>query len=251
MQPDRYPARQRSKDSLSLYQERELTLRDLVQMFRRRRTIVYVTTSAIFALAVLYCIVSTRRYEGTGTIQVQRESSDGLDLDSLMGSGGNPPDALEADINLQTQASILQSNELALRAIKKLGLEKTRDFGSSSSESAVPLEKSPERLAKALNTFHKNLSVKPLGGTRLIEVGYLNPDPELAAAVVNQLVQELVDYSFETRYKATEAASQSLSKQLAECNASPVSTALERRTPRVASKRIPRYWISSKEQLLP
>ena len=55
-----------------------------------------------------------------------------------------------------------------------------------------------------------------MAGTRLIEVDYLDPDPELASAVVNQLVQELVDYTFETRYKATEAASASLSKQLAE-----------------------------------
>ena len=55
-----------------------------------------------------------------------------------------------------------------------------------------------------------------MGGTRLIEIDYLSPDPALAAAVVNQMVQELIDYSFETRYKATEAASESLSKQLAE-----------------------------------
>ncbi len=72
------------------------------------------------------------------------------------------------------------------------------------------------RQASALAVFHKNLSVKPVGGTRLIEVDYLDPDPQVASAVVNQLVQELVDYTFETRYKATEAASQSLSKQLAE-----------------------------------
>jgi len=58
--------------------------------------------------------------------------------------------------------------------------------------------------------------VKQVAGTRLIEVDYLDPDPRLAADVVNELVQSLVDYTFETRYKATEAASESLSKQLAE-----------------------------------
>ena len=73
-----------------------------------------------------------------------------------------------------------------------------------------------ERQASALAIFHKNLAVKPVAGTRLVEIDYLNPDPMLAAAVVNELVQELVDYTFETRYKATEAASASLSKQLAD-----------------------------------
>ena len=28
---------------------------------------------------------------------------------------------------------------------------------------------------------------------------YLDPDPQVASAVVNQLVQELVDYTFETQ----------------------------------------------------
>ena len=213
MQPDPYIARHRSDDSLSIYQGRELTLHDLLQMFRRRHVLVYLTTAVVFALAVLFCIVSTRRYEATGTIQVQKESSDGLDLDTLMGSGAAQTDALDADINIQTQARILQSNELALRAIKKLSLEKTSEFRPSSS---VGSEGSPGQVDKELRTFHKNLSVKPIGGTRLIEIDYLSPDPALAAAVVNQMVRELVDYSFETRYKATEAASESLSKQLAD-----------------------------------
>ena len=87
MQIDQTAIRQRTEDSLNLYQERELTLRDLVQMFRRRRIIVFIATGVVFALAVLFCVLSTRRYQATGTIQVQKESSDGLDLESLMGSG--------------------------------------------------------------------------------------------------------------------------------------------------------------------
>ncbi len=54
----------------------------------------------------------------------------------------------------------------------------------------------------------------PIGGTRLIEIAYTNHDPRLAASVVNQLVQELVDYNFETGYKATQEASEALSRQL-------------------------------------
>ena len=233
MQPDLYPTtRQQSGNSLNSYEERELTLRDLLQMFRRRRVIVYAATAIIFALGVLLCVLSTRRYQATGSIQVQKESSDGLDLDTLMGAGANPVDALNADINIQTQASILGSNELALRTIRTLNLENTQEFRpksrpltallaiftpSSSPEPATgALEKSPRRQANALKIFHKNLNVKPLGGTRLIEIDYFNPDPKLAAAVVNELVQELSDYTFESRYKATEAASESLSKQLAD-----------------------------------
>ena len=232
MQPDLYPTTLlRSGNSLNSYEERELTLRDLFQMFRRRRAIVFAATGVIFALGILLCVFSTRRYQAMGTIQVQRESSDGLDLDSLTGGGGNPVDALDSDINIQTQASILLSNELALRAISKLELENTPEFQpkpdplggllqtlfpSKSSSSSNPIVMNARRQARALAVFHKSLNVKPLAGTRLIEIDYLNPDPMLASAVVNELVRELSDYTFETRYKATEAASESLSKQLAE-----------------------------------
>jgi polysaccharide biosynthesis transport protein len=122
MQTDLYPIRQGGGDLLASYRERELTLRDLLQMLRRRQRIVYGATGLVVLLAILLCIVSTRRYQATGTIQVQRESSDGLDLESLTGAGGNPVDALNADINIQTQASILQSNSLALRTIHNLKL---------------------------------------------------------------------------------------------------------------------------------
>src|ERR1700691_758283 len=111
-QPELYPARQRGGNSLNPYAEQELTLHDVLQMFRRRRGIVFLATGIIVALGILLCAVSTRRYQATGTIQVQKESSDGLDVNSLMGGGTDTMDALNADINIQTQASILQSNAL-------------------------------------------------------------------------------------------------------------------------------------------
>src|ERR1019366_7808880 len=72
------------------------------------------------------------------------------------------------------------------------------------------------RRRNALKVFSKNLKVKPVAGTRLIEIDYLNPDPKLAAAVVNELAQGLIDYNFQTRYNATNQASSWLTVQLSE-----------------------------------
>ena len=38
------------------------------------------------------------------------------------------------------------------------------------------LENAPERRRRALKVFNNNLKVNPVSGTRLIEIGYLNPD---------------------------------------------------------------------------
>ena len=150
MRPEPYPTLLLNGDSLRLYQDRELTLRDLLQMFRRRRSIVFGAAGLFFALGILLCLFTTRRYQATGTIQVQKESSDGLDLNSLMGSAANTTDAPDADINIQTQASILQSNELALRAIHNLrpGVRRRESADPGSEPATGPLEKSPRRQAK-------------------------------------------------------------------------------------------------------
>ena len=88
-------------------QTNELTLRDLFAMFRKRRWVIYGTVLVFGILGAIYCAISTRRYEAAGTIQIQKESSDGMGLDSLMSGGGGASDALDANIVIQTQANIL------------------------------------------------------------------------------------------------------------------------------------------------
>jgi len=56
--------------------------------------------------------------------------------------------------------------------------------------------------------------VKPVAGTRLIDVSYTSSDPRTAAATVNKLIEDLVDYNFETRLKASSQASAWIGAQL-------------------------------------
>lgn len=212
-------------------QAKELTLRDLLTILQRRRNIVLGIVISLFTATAIYCVICTRRYESTGTVQMQKESADAMGLDSLMSSAsGGAGDALNANIDLQTQANILQSDTLALQTIKSLGLESTQDFQSNRNPvtavldhlspggvlevPGTPLENSAIRRQHAIRVFSKNLGVKPLSGTRLIQISYMNPDPKLAAAVVNTLTKELTEYSFQTRFDATREASRWLSDQM-------------------------------------
>jgi polysaccharide biosynthesis transport protein len=173
----------------------------------------------------------TRRYTASSVIQLEKSSSDSLGLDSLMGAAsGGASDALSVNVDLQTQANILQSEALALKVIKELNLEQNEDFkphfnpvgwvmGLVSPHgpvdpAAASLEDSPGRRRRVLNVFGNNLKVKVTAGTRLLEVDYTNRDPKVAAAVVNHLVQALIDYTFQTKFKATNEVSQWLESQL-------------------------------------
>ncbi|HEX4770859.1 MAG TPA: Wzz/FepE/Etk N-terminal domain-containing protein [Bryobacteraceae bacterium] len=211
--------------------ERDPELRNLLRIFRRRKSTVYAVLAVIFLAAVAVCAFSTRRYSASAKIELQKSGSDSLGLDSMIsGASGGFDDPLSLNVDLQTQASILQSDTLAIPVIQKLKLEDDPDFAPHFnpinwllgliSPSGVPdppkapLQNSPARLERILARFEKNLNVRAVAGTRLVDVTYRNPNPRVAAAVVNELVQELIDYTFQVRYVATNQTSKWLEGQL-------------------------------------
>ena len=97
---------------------KELTIRDFAVIYRRRRKLVYRAIAICALLGALYCIFSTRRYEATSTLEVRSKSQDKLGLENMVeGSSENDADSLAANINIETQANILQSDTLALKTI--------------------------------------------------------------------------------------------------------------------------------------
>lgn len=211
---------------------RELTLADLFELCVRRKAIIILPLVITLVAAILLCVFSERRYQATGQLQVQKESLDGLGLSSMIGDASGATDALDSNITIQTEASILQSDTLALRVINDLHLDATPDFqphfrplgwisgllspSGPKDPANTSFENSPARRSHALVVFTRNLKVKIVPGTRLISVSYTNPDPKLAAAVVNHLIQALADFSFQTRYNATSQASEWLGGQLSD-----------------------------------
>jgi succinoglycan biosynthesis transport protein ExoP len=205
--------------SLRTVEPEELSIGDLISALRRRRSIVYAVTIGFLFLAAIYCLFATRRYSSIGTIEVEKKNLDAAGLQDLTASDNAPADALEANINLQTQANILQSNTFALAAIQSLHLVGTHDFPDRSvSDEApgTPLEESRERLQPLLKRFHRHLRVSPIGGTRLILIEYSSPDPNLATKVVNFLIYEIRSQGFRARDLATAETSDWLTKQLAD-----------------------------------
>lgn len=212
--------------------EKDLTIHDWWRLLGRRRGIVFGTTLLFVAMAMLVCIFSTRRYQATAELQVQKEQASALGLRNVTGEEAGYSDALQENIALQTQAGILSSDTLALKVIQDLHLESTQDFrpkfspvgwfmglitpeGPADPPQAT-LETSPRRRMSALRVFSKNLKVKPVPGTRLIDISYLNPDPKIAADVVNHLTEGLADYNFQTRHKATSKTAEWLAGQLSD-----------------------------------
>ena len=200
----------------------DLSLRDLWRLLRRRKHMVMAATAACLLLALAVSLLMTPKYESVSIIEVNKQHSDTLGLDSLPSSAG---DSLDYTLTLETQVKALRSDSLAFQVAEQLGLEKRKEFSLADEwldsdrarlEQKLPLEAAPLRRQKISRAFERALKVKALPGTRMIEVRFLNRDPQVAANVVNTLVGDYLEQYFRTRYQATAQASEWLSKQLAE-----------------------------------
>jgi capsular exopolysaccharide synthesis family protein len=198
----------------------DLSLRDFWRILQRRKRTVVGSIAACLLLALVVSLVMTPKYESVSLIEVNKENSDILGLDTLQSGVG---DSLDYTLTLETQANVLRSDSLALQVAEQLGLEKRQEFSLAGAwfdadraraEQNLPLEKAPLRRRRIARAFQKSLTVKTLPGTRMIEVHFLNQDPQLAADVANTLVGDYLEQYFRTRYNATAQASQWLSKQL-------------------------------------
>jgi uncharacterized protein involved in exopolysaccharide biosynthesis len=168
--------------------EQELTIADLFLILRRRRTQIAITTGVFLLLGVIACLLTTPKFEGKAVLEIPKTSADMLDVQNMMAGAtpDGPSDALDANLDLQTEAEILQSDALALKVIEELHLDKTRDFqpkqslnpialvmrlfpsSSTPDATGASLEDSPQRRTSALNVFAAHLKVEPVAGTRLI-----------------------------------------------------------------------------------
>ena len=122
--------------------------------------------------------------------------------------------------DLDTEASILQSDLLALQVIKTLNLDKMPEFGgrpdARSHRQSGP-RPAADRLSHdvgLLGGFKGGSRVALEPNTRIVEIRYTSTNPQLAATIVNTLATTYVEQNFKTKFESTMQASDWLSKQL-------------------------------------
>jgi succinoglycan biosynthesis transport protein ExoP len=211
----------------------EWTLPDLIAVFARRRTWIFAALGIWCATALLYALCATPRYRATAVIEVQNQSRGafGLENTTTDAQATAISDSFDENLTLQTEIGILQSDAVALDVIHRAGLENTPDyfavrpshlawlhklfFGRKPLEPlSVSLVDAPNRRYVALRIFAKRSKIVPAAGTRLVSIGYSDPDPARAAAVVNTLVQSLAENSYQSRSSAAAQSAVWLQAQL-------------------------------------
>ena len=190
----------------------------LASLWRRKLLVGAIVATAV-ALGIIAVLVIPRSYTAVAYIRGGFVASDALAKDEDSRSASS----ISVDLvrMIETQSRLLQSQDLARRVVRQLGLEQLRPEVSESHwlpdkfyGSAANLQE--DQTDRAAARLLRHLSVTTDRDAYLIEVGYTSRDSALAVVIANAFVAEFLRSSkLQTLSRQRSSAEAALSRLLA------------------------------------
>src|SRR5215471_10726895 len=184
----------------------ESALHEYIRVLVKRKWTVLASLFTIFSVVAIASLKMTPVYEASGSIAINKPDSGLVNFSNSPTFNVDYFDPTELD----TEVKILQSDLLALQVVKELALDHPREAGDQSSSLELtpdPLQVDSAHISSLVGGFKGGLRVALSPNTRIIEVHYRSPDPQLAANIVNTLMQTYVENNFKSRFESTMQAS--------------------------------------------
>lgn len=205
-----------TREGVSMYDPNEEEgVIDLLSLWRaifKRKWVLAACIGSALLFAGIYSFKATPRYKATTTMLIEEEGSRILNIEDEFGYRQSVPNLFF----FNTQLKLLESKSLAERTARKMDLLNNPLFArktkSNNTETDGP---DPNPYFGITKTLQSNLDISPFRQTRMVEVSYTCPDPELASRIINTLAEEFIDFSVEKRLETTEQASKFLTDQIA------------------------------------
>lgn len=185
----------------------QLTGRLLVFSLFKRQRLIRRLGLTILATIALGTLLLTPKYEAVSTVLVRGSSAQELLAPSARVESGrtvllNPKDEINSEIEIIRSRPVLEQvvRELqlhdrppywqkgffgAIRSILRLPLLTWRWLAAKMSSAAD----SPAAIEKAVLALHRQLRVEPAAESMVIRIKYRDPEPEMAARVVNKITE--------------------------------------------------------------
>lgn len=208
-------------------EEKEIHLRDYLKVVTKRRHTVATFFVIVFILVVVGTLSSRSLYMASTKILIDRNDSR-----SLTTAAYTPYDPEFHE----TQYQLIKSTAVARKVVDLLGLDKTYDpdkikgysliggalrwfgglfsfGGSSSAEKEDPAMTKADMMAKMIS---ENIEVKPVKNSKIVEIRYYAPNPELARAIANSVTRAYIEQLLELNMSSTRYAIQWMTKKAEE-----------------------------------
>lgn len=185
-------------------------------VLKHRMLILAVFITAL-VIGTVVTLLTTPLYAATTTIQIDREAARILNVDDA-----SPRESMiSGEEFFQTQYGLLRSRSLAERVIESEGLATSDAFiesmGASVPESGGGAAGRAEvRRAKVLSLVQANLGVAPVRGSRLVQVSFTSPSPQLSTRVANAFAENFIQANLDRKFESSSYARQFLEDLIAQ-----------------------------------
>ncbi|WP_371134089.1 GumC family protein [Brevundimonas sp.] len=211
---------------------RAFDIHQMVATFRRRLKLFLALALLVFVVVLVFTIQATPLYTATASVMIDNRTSQVVDTQAVL--SGLPADAATVD----TEVEVLRSRQLAERVVAALELEKDPEFNSALREpgiigqitggvgslfgaaapdtaqeqlSEIEAQKQRERV---VDTVRDRLSIRRVGLTYVMGVGFTSPDPDKAARIANAFAQNYLLEQLQAKFEATRQANAWLNTRL-------------------------------------
>jgi succinoglycan biosynthesis transport protein ExoP len=186
----------------------------------RHRWAILGFVAAVTLLAVIAVTVATPVYRGTTVVLVEAQERRTVSIDSVY-SGVSP----ERE-HLQTQVELAASRDVLLDVVRTLRLAERPEFAPADpanptgwrrllGRSKAQEPESPQAVeARIVDVLRAGLLVAPVKLSRLIQISFESTDPQLAAAVANEVARAYIRADVEARKQITEATGAAIRERL-------------------------------------
>ncbi len=182
-----------NKGGLHLDSERELTLADILLAFRRRMKIFWVVfILTVVATGIYLFFIAEPTYEATARVKVQGGGAPrlGLSVESILSGSLFSPTGLQDEIEILKSRtnimSVIEKLDLVHKLIDEKDLETALNEGRTMDDMKISLYST---------IVDELLVISPVKDSNIIEVKFSCEDPKLASEVVNEIVQNYMNFS--------------------------------------------------------
>ena len=205
---------------------------DYVRTVYKHRWIAFTVFAVIFLYMTIQTFSATPVYEARVQLLLDPETPNVMSFKE----GMNPGYSFGyEEYYYQTQYTILKSRGLARRTVDALALWDSPEFGGGKTQakpafsltgtvsgavrSAIGLFSSPPprppaspdgaetaRQSAIIDAFLGRLTVSPVKNSRLVDVRFQSPNPEMAATAANALAKEYIAQNLDYKFRATRDA---------------------------------------------
>ncbi|MGY3412391.1 uncharacterized protein involved in exopolysaccharide biosynthesis [Bradyrhizobium sp. GM5.1] len=189
-------------------------LTSYIDIVRRQFPTMVAIVSACVILALLYLFTAAPQFTSTASMVIDTRKVQLFQQQSVLG------DIAVDSATVETQVEILKSENISLAVIRDLHLTEDPEFTGTGAGllgavvgsiadlfSSGRASSEFELTRKALERFAANRTVKRLGLTYVMEIGFTSRDPQKAARIANAIADAYIVDQLEAKYQATRRAS--------------------------------------------